>query len=74
VKLQDTVEKLGMELLILDQTRPDVGMPVVKVIVPGMRHFWARLGPGRLYDVPVRLGRLAQPTPYNQLNPTPMFL
>jgi ribosomal protein S12 methylthiotransferase accessory factor len=74
VMLQDKVEDLGMELLVLDQTRPDVGMPVVKVIVPGMRHFWARLGPGRLYDVPVRLGRLAQPTPYNRLNPTPMFL
>lgn len=74
VRLQERVEALGMELLVLDQTRPDVGMPVVKVIVPGMRHFWARLGPGRLYDVPVRLGRLAQPTPYNQLNPTPMFL
>jgi bacteriocin biosynthesis cyclodehydratase domain-containing protein len=74
VRLQGKVEELGMELLLLDQTRPDVGMPVVKVIVPGMRHFWARLGPGRLYDIPVRLGRLAQPTPYNQLNPIPMFL
>jgi len=72
--LQDKVEELGMELLVLDQTRPDVGLPVVKVIVPGMRHFWARLAPGRLFDVPVRMGRLAQPTPYNQLNPTPMFL
>jgi ribosomal protein S12 methylthiotransferase accessory factor len=72
--LQDKVEKLGMELLVLDQTRPDVGLPVVKVLVPGMRHFWARLAPGRLYDVPVRMGRLAEPTPYNQLNPIPMFL
>jgi oxazoline/thiazoline synthase len=72
--LQTKVESLGMELLVLDQTRPDIGLPVVKVIVPGMRHFWARLGSGRLYDVPVRLGRLVQPTPYNQLNPTPMFL
>lgn len=72
--LRAKVEELGMELLVLDQTRPDVGLPVVKVIVPGMRHFWARLASGRLYDVPVRLGRLAEPTPYNQLNPTPMFL
>lgn len=72
--LQAKVESLGMELLVLDQTRPDVGLPVVKVIVPGMRHFWARFAPGRLYDVPVRLGRLAEPTPFSQLNPTPMFL
>jgi ribosomal protein S12 methylthiotransferase accessory factor len=64
----------GMEVLVLDQTRPDVGMPVVKVVVPGMRHFWARFGPGRLYDAPVRLGRLTEPTPYEELNPYPLFM
>lgn len=72
--LQAKVEALGMELLVLDQTRPDIGLPVAKVLVPGMRHFWARLAPGRLYDVPVRLGRLSEPTPYGELNPIPMFL
>lgn len=68
------VEALGMELLVLDQTRPDIGLPVVKVIVPGMRHFWARFAPGRLYDVPVRLGRQARSTAFEELNPIPMFL
>jgi oxazoline/thiazoline synthase len=72
--IQDRVQSLGMELLVLDQTRPDIGLPVVKVIVPGMRHFWARFAPGRLYDVPVILGRQARPTPYEELNPIPMFL
>lgn len=72
--IQGKLESLGMEVLVLDQTRPDIGLPVVKVIVPGMRHFWARLGPGRLFDVPVRLGRQATPTPYEELNPIPMFL
>ena len=57
---------------MLDQTRPDIGLPVVKIIVPGLRGFWARLAPGRLYDVPVGLGRLATPTPYDQLNPLPL--
>jgi ribosomal protein S12 methylthiotransferase accessory factor len=70
----DTVAAHGMELLVLDQTRPDIGLPVVKVIVPGMRHFWARFAPGRLYDVPVRLGRRAAPVRYADLNPIPMFL
>ena len=37
------VDAKGMEFLVLDQTRPDIGMPVARVIVPGMRHFWARL-------------------------------
>ena len=35
-----------MEMLVLDQTRPEIGLPVAKVIVPGMRHFWARFAPG----------------------------
>jgi ribosomal protein S12 methylthiotransferase accessory factor len=64
----------GLELLVLDQTRPDIGLPVVKVIVPGLRHFWARFAPGRLYDVPVRLGRRPSPTPYGELNPLPIFV
>jgi oxazoline/thiazoline synthase len=72
--LREKVESLGMELLVLDQTRPDIGLPVARVIVPGMRHFWARLGPGRLYDVPVTLGRLARPRSFDELNPVPMFL
>jgi ribosomal protein S12 methylthiotransferase accessory factor len=72
--IEEAVRKKGLELLVLDQTRPDIGLPVVKVIVPGMRHFWARLAPGRLFDVPVRLGRIAEPTPYESLNPTAMFL
>ncbi|MFF2407954.1 TOMM precursor leader peptide-binding protein [Streptomyces sp. NPDC058092] len=64
----------GMDLLVLDQTRPDTELPVVKVVVPGLRHFWARYAPGRLYDVPVALGRVARPTPYEKLNPVPLFV
>ena len=64
----------GLETLVLDQTRPDIGLSVVKVIVPGLRHFWARLAPGRLYDVPVQLGWLPAPLSEQQLNPVPMFL
>lgn len=68
------VRELGLELLVLDQTRPDIGLPVVKVIVPGMRGFWSRFAPGRLYDVPVKLGRLAEPTGFGELNPLPLFV
>ena len=67
-------EKHSMEVLVLDQTRPDIGLNVVKVIVPGMRHFWKRLAPGRLYDVPVKLGWLPESLIETQLNPVPMFL
>ena len=61
-------------MMVLNQTRAEIGLPVVKVIVPGLRHFWARYAPGRLYDVPVRLGWLRAPTPEEELNPIPMFL
>jgi ribosomal protein S12 methylthiotransferase accessory factor len=68
------VERQGLEMLVLDQTRPDIGLPVVKVIVPGLRHFWARFAPGRLYDAPVKLGWLPQPLLEAQLNPLAMFV
>ena len=67
------VEARGMEFLVLDQTRPDIGMPVVRVIVPGMRHFWARFAPGRLYDVPVIMGRRERPLAEADLNPAPVI-
>jgi len=70
----DLTAAKGLELLVLDQTRPDVALPVVKVIVPGLRHFWARYAPGRLFDVPVALGDLSRPTPYEELNPVPLFV
>jgi len=58
-----------IEVLVLDQTRPDVGLPVVRVVAPGLRHFWARFGPGRLYDVPVRQGWVNRPLDESDLNP-----
>jgi bacteriocin biosynthesis cyclodehydratase domain-containing protein len=68
------VEDLGMEMLVLDQTRSEIGLPVVKVLVPGLRHFWARFAPGRLYDVPVALGWRPGRLTEAELNPVPMFL
>jgi oxazoline/thiazoline synthase len=62
-------EREGLDFLVLDQTRPDIGAPVVRVIVPGLRHFYRRFAPGRLYDVPVRLGWRDQPLSEHELNP-----
>jgi len=71
---QRRVEAIGLEMLVLDQTRPEVGLPVAKVIVPGLRHFWSRFAPGRLYEIPVQLGWLPRPLAEEELNPIPMFL
>jgi ribosomal protein S12 methylthiotransferase accessory factor len=66
--------RAGLETLVLDQTRPDVNLHVVKVIVPGLRHFWPRFGPGRLYEVPVKQGWRGSLMDEAQLNPFPLFL
>ena len=66
-------EAKGLETLVLDQTRPDIGLHVVKVIVPSLRHFWPRFAPGRLYDVPVQMGWLTEPLEEEQLNQEPIF-
>ena len=68
------VEGKGMEFLVLDQTRADIGMPVARTIVPGLRHFWTRFAPGRLYDVPVGMGLLDKPTDEADLNPIAVFI
>jgi bacteriocin biosynthesis cyclodehydratase domain-containing protein len=70
----DIMKNNNMDILLLNQTRPDVTLNVVKVIIPGLRHFWARFAPGRLYDVPVNLKWLNSATPESDLNPLPIFI
>ncbi len=72
-RLVALVAERGMETLVLDQTRPDIGLSVVKAVIPGLRHFWRRLAPGRLYDVPTALGWRDAPLREDQLNPIPIF-
>jgi len=61
--------RAGLDFLVLDQTRPDVGVPVVRVLAPGLRHFYKRFAPGRLYDVPVRMGLADKPLREGELTP-----
>ena len=65
----EVARRAGLDFLVLDQTRPDVEVSVVRVIVPGLRHFYRRFGPGRLYDVPVKLGLRERPIAENELTP-----
>jgi ribosomal protein S12 methylthiotransferase accessory factor len=68
------LDNAGLELIAVDKTRPDIGLNVVQVIVPGLRHFWPRFGPGRLYQVPVDLGWLQRPLTESELNPVALFV
>jgi ribosomal protein S12 methylthiotransferase accessory factor len=65
----ELVKREGLDFLVLNQTRPDIGVPVARVIVPGMRHFYRRFAPGRLYDVPVKIGLRDGPILESELNP-----
>ena len=52
-------------------TRPYIGLPVVRALVPGLRPVGGGdLAAGRLYDVPVQCGWLTQPIQETDLNPT----
>ncbi|WP_432842716.1 TOMM precursor leader peptide-binding protein [Dactylosporangium sp. CA-092794] len=63
----------GLEVIVLDQSRPDVELAVVRVVVPGLRHFWRRLGPGRLWQVPARLGWTPVAADEESANPFSVF-
>lgn len=64
----------GIEVLMLDQTRPDTGFPVVKAFAPGLRPFGKHFAPGRLYDVPVEMGWRDAPLCEAELNYTRLYL
>ena len=70
----DALFAKGIDCFVLDQTRPDIGIETVRVVAPGLRHFWRRLAPGRLYDVPVGLGWRDATLAEADLNPTAIFL
>jgi ribosomal protein S12 methylthiotransferase accessory factor len=66
------VERLGavgLRAYAVDHSRPDVLSRTVRAIVPGLRHIWNRRAPGRLYDVPVKMGWLDRPNAEKDLNP-----
>lgn len=64
----------GIACYFVDLTREDMGIPTARVVAPELRHFWARFGPGRLYDVPYRLNWAAKRPRETALNPVAMFL
>jgi ribosomal protein S12 methylthiotransferase accessory factor len=72
--LIDQLSLRGLPVFRVQATRRDIGLPVARVIVPGLRHFWNRFAPGRLYDVPLQLGWVPAEFGEAELNPRWMFL
>lgn len=65
----DRAVACGIEVLVLNLTRADIGFPTVRMIAPKLRHFKPRFAPGRLYDVPVALNWAKQPLSEMEMNP-----
>ena len=68
------VSDRGFEMIVLDHRRPEIDFAAARVVVPGLRHFWARFRPGRLYQAPVDMGWRGHPLDEDALNPIPFFL
>jgi bacteriocin biosynthesis cyclodehydratase domain-containing protein len=66
---QAILENAGMEVLMLDLSRPEINLSIVNMIVPGLRQVSANFAPGRIYDVPVKMGLLSTPKTENELYP-----
>jgi bacteriocin biosynthesis cyclodehydratase domain-containing protein len=63
----------GYDPLVVDLPPPGGGLHVVRAVVPGLRHFWPRFGPGRLYETPVALGWVDAAPIEATLNPLPVL-
>jgi ribosomal protein S12 methylthiotransferase accessory factor len=68
------MEHAGLTVLWADSSRPDMQLSIVRTYAPGIRHFWNRYAPGRLYDVPPLLGWRDGGYGEADLNPRAMIL
>jgi len=67
------IENAGLEVLAMDMSHPEIELAVAKVIVPGLNHYWRRLGGTRMAEVPVKMGWLDTPRPEASMNPFNIF-
>ena len=70
----ERLRQRGLEVLARNLTRAEAPLAVVRVLVPGLRHLWPRLAPGRLYDAPVQAGWQTTALRETSLNPVPLLL
>ncbi len=73
--LQEIIDALltkNIMPLMLEHTRPELDLHVVRVFGVGMRPWFNRRGPGRLYDVPVSLGLRTNSITEDQVFPVPV--
>ena len=72
--IKDVCKGHGLEAFIVDMTRPEIGIPTVRVLMPGLCHYKKRDGALRLIDVPNKLGWLQKPKGPGEFNTTPLMM
>lgn len=72
--LVSRVMAVGVDPYVVDHTHPDVGVPAVRVLAPGLVHIWRHLGAERLYRVPLALGWHPHPLTESDMNPHDLTL
>ena len=72
-ELISRLQKKGIGPVVLDLSREEAPLSVVRVLAPGLRPIWPRFAPGRLYDVPIELGWRDRRLREDELNPTPFI-
>jgi ribosomal protein S12 methylthiotransferase accessory factor len=72
--LCEQLEKAGLFAFAVPLSRPDVPeLAVIRVIVPGARPMFPRFAPGRLFEVPHRLGWTSHRLGEADVNPEEIF-
>jgi ribosomal protein S12 methylthiotransferase accessory factor len=66
--------RAGLEALVVDLQRPDIGIPGARAFVPGLCHFKPRLGHRRLIDVPRALSWRDAGFNAKNLHETPLMI
>ncbi len=69
----ENLRKNNLDILVVNLSPADRKNKAVRVIVPGLRAIWPRFSPGRLYDVPYKLGWHERRLAEAELNPMPIL-
>ncbi|MBU0726260.1 MAG: TOMM precursor leader peptide-binding protein [Alphaproteobacteria bacterium] len=70
----DRLDEMGHEVVVLNFDRGNLPLDCVRVVVPGLCHFWNRRGVPRLFSAPVAQGLLDKPLKEAELNPLSFFV
>ena len=64
----EQLETIGVDVIVINNTRASLGLSSVKVIIPGLCHIFPYFGLERLYQVPVKMGALKKANKESDLN------